>query len=202
MCVDLHQPETDSRRNGTRGDPGQARTEGKTWKVEAVTVKRIRPPQPADSIKAIAAFAQLLRLGENPFPQSRMEGETLKVYLNRLLELIAEKLECAVDELRLDHNPALILRPYNPRIKNVAARYTPNANDSTALIYRSAHGHHIKTNVIGDGAQRSDTAERMHQRRMDENRGKRKRKPKAKIQQRRNPWGPKGSRPFNKRKLP
>jgi hypothetical protein len=151
-------------------------------------IKRERPPQPPASVKCLVAFSQLLAIGVNAFPHSRRDGETLKAYLRRLLELMAEKLECTVAELRLDHNPALILRPYNPRVKAIAARYTPNANDPNAMIYRSAHAHHIKTNVSGDGAQRSDTAERMHQRRMDENRGLRPRKPKKKIARRENPW--------------
>lgn len=80
----------------------------------------------------------------------------------------------------LDHNPALILRTFNPR----TGKYTPDANDPDFLVYRTVHDHHLKTNVAGDGALRSDTAARMHQRRMDENRGLRKRRPKAKIKSR------------------
>lgn len=41
----------------------------------------------------------------------------------------------------LDHDPALILRPYNPRIKDVASRYTPHAHDPDALIYREKADH-------------------------------------------------------------
>lgn len=106
-----------------------------------------------------------------------------------------EQLGCLLVELfggeayALDHNPALILRKFNQR----TGKYTPDANDPAHLIYREKHDHHIKTNVRGDGALRSDTSERMHQRRMDENRGLRKRKPKAKIAQSKDPWG-KGSR--------
>lgn len=98
--------------------------------------------------------------------------EQLRIALTILFH--DEKSQC-------DHNPALILRSYNPRIKKIADRYTPHANDPDYLIHRTVHGHHIKTNVRGDGAQRSDTSARMHQRRMDENRGKRKRRPKIKI---------------------
>lgn len=47
--------------------------------------------------------------------------------------------------LPLDHNPALILRPYNPRIHDVAARYTPHAHEPSALQYRSTGDHDFKT---------------------------------------------------------
>lgn len=164
------------------------------------SVKRERPPQPSARVKIHVAMAQLLKLDVNAFQHSRREGETLKAMLGRLLVLLAEKLECTVAELRLDHNPALILRAYNPRIKDVAARYSPHAHSPDDLIYRSTHGHHIKTNVRGDGARRSDTAERMHQRRMDENRGLRKRKPKAVIRSA-NRWPPKGSQKIPRRRM-
>lgn len=97
---------------------------------------------------------------------------------------------------QLDHNPALILRDFSAKTQ----RYTPDANDPDFLLYRSKHGHHIKTNVKGDGALRSDTAARMHQRRMDENRGKRKRRPKIRIKSRgftksqKRPWPKRGFR--------
>ena len=102
-------------------------------------------------------------------------------------------LECLFDGAgsHLDHDPSLILRPYNPRIKDPAARYTPNANDPAALVYRGVHEHQIKTNVRGEHGQLSDTSLRMKNRRMDENRGRRKRRPKKKIP----------SRPFPKKGL-
>lgn len=141
-----------------------------------------------------------------PCHRADLKGSTgYKRLLKNILPELAEKLECTVAELRLDHNPALILRPYNPRIKNIAARYTPNANDPDALIYRSVHDHHIKTNVHGDGAQRSDTSQRVYLRKVEKNKvkreGRRRRPVKAKrpsrpIPQRRNAWPPKGSRPF------
>ena len=90
----------------------------------------------------------------------------------------------------LDHDPSLILRPYNPRIKNVAARYTPNANDPAYLVYRSVAEHRKKTFVTGEHGQLSDTILRAKNKRMDENRGRRKQRPKVKI----------ANRPFPKRK--
>ncbi len=70
------------------------------------------------------------------------------------------------ERVALDHNPALILRDFNPR----TGKYNPDANDPDHLIYRVVDDHHRKTNVAGDGALRSDTAERVHRRRLDKNR--------------------------------
>lgn len=57
----------------------------------------------------------------------------------------------------LDHDPALIRRPYNPRIKDVAARYTPHAHDPAALIYREKANHGEKTTGRKPGAARTVT---------------------------------------------
>jgi hypothetical protein len=57
----------------------------------------------------------------------------------------------------LDHDPALILRPYNPRIKDVASRYTPHAHDPDALVYREKADHQQKTTGRRPGASRTIT---------------------------------------------
>lgn len=67
----------------------------------------------------------------------------------------------AMQPVDLDHNPPLRARPYNPRIKDSAARYTPNANDPRHLQYRlkapeAELSHYIKTHVRGDHGQFSD----------------------------------------------
>lgn len=113
--------------------------------------------------------------------------------LTLLLERLAQALDCKRSELRLDHIPALVLRERLP-----SGKFKPDANDPDFLLYRTDHSHHIKTNVRGDGALRSDTSERMHQRRLAENRLRRagkSRKPKVRIKSRSN-WPPRGSRPF------
>lgn len=100
--------------------------------------------------------------------------------------------------VHLDHDPALENRQrvlYHGKIDH----YIPDANDPDYLFYRPAESHRIKTLVRGDHGARSDAGERRHQKRMEENRGIRKRKPKSKIAQRKNPWPPKGSRKFGKR---
>lgn len=154
-------------------------------------MKRERPSSIPVGAQLAAAERQLAeRFAGTPLTIVFTSGtRRLKVILDLLFD--GAKTHC-------DHNPALILRAYNPRIKNVAERYTPNANDPAYLVHRTVQDHHLKTNVRGDGAQRSDTAERMHQRRMDENRGKRKRRPKAKIARPKNFKWP--SRPFQKRR--
>lgn len=87
-------------------------------------------------------------------------------------------------DLRLDHDPALGLRKkwgtgrYIGHGKNriEVVVYTPKANDPEHLLYRTNHGHHIKTNVRGDGAQFSDTALMKRERRRVKKKSGRKRK--------------------------
>lgn len=61
----------------------------------------------------------------------------------------------------LDHDPPLMLRQklYHNG-KHVT--YSPPANDPDFLIYRKKSDHKIKTLVRGDGAQRSDFAQRRY----------------------------------------
>ena len=151
---------------------------------------------------------------------ARREGGKV---LREILPLLAASLGADPGEsLHLDHNPALRTRPYNPRVKNVAARYTPNANDPEYLIYRTQHAHHIKTNVRGDGAQHPDRVlikrERKRERaaapcarccmrarvtgsRLCKRCGKVAVKHHRKIQSA-NRWPPKGSRKIQNRKRP
>lgn len=92
-------------------------------------------------------------------------------------------------KVHLDHNPALILRPFNKR----TGKYKPDANDPDFLIYRTKHDHHIKTHQRGDGAQFSDTTLRNRERRRD------RPKKKAKPIQSQSQWPPKGSRKIRNR---
>jgi hypothetical protein len=59
--------------------------------------------------------------------------------------------------MALDHDPALILRKYNPRIKDVASRYTPHAHDPNMLLYREKADHGHKTTGRRPGAARTVT---------------------------------------------
>jgi hypothetical protein len=93
----------------------------------------------------------------------------------------------------LDHDPALENRPYSDR----TGRYTPDANDSEFLIYRTVAGHKIKTYVRGDGALRSDAGQRRYLKKVAHNRDKSRRN--VKIPSRINPWPPKGSHKLRSR---
>lgn len=85
-------------------------------------------------------------------------------------------------KVHCDHDPALEHRRYFPRRKKIADRYEPNANDPAFLVYRVVRdegpatlepgplSHHVKTNVRGENGKRSDTAERVHRRRVEKNR--------------------------------
>lgn len=85
----------------------------------------------------------------------------------------------------LDHDPPLRARKFNPR----TGRYTPDANDPDHLVYRTAEGHRLKTNVRGDGAQFPDRVLIKRERKLERKRAGKSRV-KAKIP----------SRPFQKRK--
>ena len=74
--------------------------------------------------------------------------------LSYLLWDLAVRLSCKVEDLRLDHDPALATRRRLTLKGKI--RYIPDANHPDFLIYRTKHGHHIKTNVRGDGAQYPD----------------------------------------------
>ena len=132
----------------------------------------------------------------------------MKAALSAMLDVIASRLECPVKQLRFDHEPALRVRQYNPRIKDIAARYTPNANDPSAMTIRPQsaeyeRSHHIKTNVRGEHGQYPDVVLIKRERRRERaayikklagkpvNIFKAVAATKRKIQKRRNPW-PKG----------
>jgi hypothetical protein len=111
-------------------------------------MKRERPPMPPLSVRVQVAERQL------GFPPDDM-GLSKKDVLDILLSTLKARLRA--EHLALDHDPALILRAYNPRIKDVAARYTPHAHDPTALIYREKADHQQKTTGRRPGASRTIT---------------------------------------------
>lgn len=116
---------------------------------------RPRPYIPI-SVRIRVAQRQLLAHEVDIFQHSRAQDERLETMLRRLLALLAEKLGCTPKDLRLDHTLALRLRGYNPRKKDIAARYTPNANDPDYMAYIPNTDHHHKTNRR-NGAQFCDT---------------------------------------------
>lgn len=77
-------------------------------------------------------------------------------------------------KLHLDHDPPLRVRAYNPKIKDIAARYFPNANDPEYLCYLTDTAHRLKTNVRGNGAQYPDRVLITRERRRETPKPKRK----------------------------
>lgn len=92
---------------------------------------------------------------------------------------------------RLDHNPALILRAYDPNVANVAARYTPHAHDPDFLFYLEGEDHDQKTFGRKPGAERTVTTKGSDiwlKSKFNRLEGRTKRRPKQKIPQRKDPW--------------
>jgi hypothetical protein len=86
------------------------------------------------------------------FYVQHVAGKSLAFRLAHLLAAIFGD-----QKLALDHDPALILRKYNPRIKDVAARYSPHAHSVDHLIYRVKANHDEKTFGRKEGAERTVT---------------------------------------------
>lgn len=156
--------------------------------------KRVRPYIPIE----VRLRVVLRQLGLTP---EQIERRLLSAHHQsggeghgRLLARSLAHLGIGGKRLQLDHDPALILRPYNARIRDVAARYTPNANDPDFLIYREADQHLQKTTGRRPGAERTITTKGSDvglKTKFAKLEGRTKPRPKAKIPQRRNPWGTK-----------
>lgn len=152
---------------------------------------RLPRPHIPLSVRIEVALRQLNNTMRRPTWGSRAEGESARNYLGKLLAHLAHQLTGDWNaKLHLDHDPALGLRK-KLFAWGVHVDYEPRANDPNSLLYRSKDAHHVKTNVRGDGAQRSDTARMTRERK----RLRKKRRPKHR-------W-PKGrkirSRGFDKR---
>jgi hypothetical protein len=79
----------------------------------------------------------------------------LAALLASKLDALAVLLDCKVEDLRLDHDPALATRMRRTMPDGTTA-YSPDANSPGHLIYREKHDHHIKTNVRGEHGQHPD----------------------------------------------
>lgn len=112
-------------------------------------------------------------------------GRLLAALLGRLAGLLG----CDVSQLRLDHNPALGARQKRLDRAGAIIGYVPDEHDPGFLIYRTAHGHHVKTNIRGDGAQHPDRVLIKRQKRHE--RGPRKPKRKTRFNSSDNKSGPK-----------
>lgn len=117
---------------------------GEMWPDRVIEAAR---PKPGDAyLKGLGVF---------------VSREGFGALLGKKLDHLAELLGCNVDELRLDHDPALALRQQFRNGRGEVVRYVPDANDPTCLRYRPhgtqyAGSHDVKTRIRGDGAQHSD----------------------------------------------
>lgn len=175
-------------------------------------MKRQRPGLPPLSVRVAVAqhqyFASLPPLLQDiGWPKVMVEWAVTMSLEQRLAKVL--RMLFGEQKLHLDHDPALRLRKYNPRIKNVAARYTPHAHDQRFLLYRPVapeadRSHHIKTYVRGEHGQHSDTVLIKRERRRE-----RASKKPAKVRAPKwkrgtklrsaNRWPPKGSQSFRRK---
>lgn len=143
---------------------------------------------PPLSVRLDVCHRQLQKMGKATIV---FERETKKAQLAGLLRFIAHVLGCEVSDLRLDHDPALILRDYDPTVSDVAARYTPHAHDPNHLLYREKTDHDRKTFGRTPGAERTVTTKGSDiwlKSKFNRLEGRTKQRPKQKIPQRKNPW--------------
>lgn len=156
-----------------------------------------RPAIPLE-VKCRVALRQL---GDTPSADRLIDNSKgmLGHFLKCLLFNLAESFDCSVNDLRLDHEPALALRPQFKRGLGKKTYYEPDANDPEYLFYRPhgaqyAGSHDVKTRLRGDHGQYSDIALIKRQRKRD-----RPPKPKRKWASRPFPKGQRKiqSRPFN-----
>jgi len=111
-------------------------------------MKRPRPYIPI-LVRLRVASAQLIAgdaLDEWPLFFASISHLTAKQKLASVLGLM-------FDTPQLDHDPALVLREFNPR----TGKYTPDANDPAYLIYREKDEHLQKTTGRKPGAARTIT---------------------------------------------
>lgn len=154
-------------------------------KTETDVPKLWRPYVPLET-RCIVAVRQC---AERDIDTSAVVNKPLARRLRHLLILLF-----AHRKHDLHHRPALenrtklrsMMTKYGKSFEIII--YEPDANDPDHLVYLENNSenneHYIETHVRGQGALRSDTATRMHQKAMDRNRGLLPRRPKAKIQSR------------------
>ncbi len=114
-------------------------------------MKRVRPPMPPLSVRVQVAERQQPPGFDGIYFTLILTSNLTKRLAYLLTNLFGDAPRA------LDHDPALILRQYNPRKKDVADRYTPHAHDPDALIYREKADHQQKTTGRKPGAAQTVT---------------------------------------------
>jgi hypothetical protein len=152
-------------------------------------IKRVRPPMPPLAVRVQVAERQL--------PQDAYQAYVTYCLLTRakLGKRLFWLLTYLFDKPELHHSPALILRPYNSRIKDIAARYSPNANSPDSLVYLEASDHLQRTTGRKPGAERTVTTKGSDiglKSKFNRLEGRTKKRLKAQIPARKNPWPKRG----------
>lgn len=138
-------------------------------------MKIFRPYIPL-AVRVLVAERQMRAAGNGEYLTG--PGWPLARRLQDALHLLFADQPC-----HLDHDPALVNRPFNKR----TGKYTPDANDPTALVYRTKTDHEIKTRVRGVGAQRSDLGQARYNKKVARNREKRLHRPKQAVSRKTHP---------------
>jgi hypothetical protein len=111
-------------------------------------MRRPRPYVPLSARVLVAARQLHDRIGYDApvdcLISSRSGDAEILAYLLRRLGFVSPQ---------LDHDPALILRKFNPR----TGKYTPDANATRYLVYRERAAHQQKTTGRKPGAERTIT---------------------------------------------
>lgn len=134
-------------------------------------------------VRVAVAMRQCKRIG-SPTAGARAVAATMDSWEMQLRVLLPA---LGFEKPQLDHDPALILRPFNKK----TGKYTPPANDPDYLVYREKAEHQQKTTGRKPGALRtvttkgSDIGLKSKFARLE---GRTKKRPKQKIPQRKNPW--------------
>jgi hypothetical protein len=119
-------------------------------------MKRPRPYIPLAVRVDVAERLFTLMLADFKVPRANgalyQQALRSRATLSRRLRLLLTAI-FSLREVQLDHDPALILREFNPR----TGKYTPDANDPDHLVYRAKDEHQQKTTGRKPGALRTVT---------------------------------------------
>ncbi len=122
---------------------------------------RLPRPYIPISVRIQVAWRQVIEARKTCDVSASVFSVDAKYELNILLQVLFG----VGANIHLDHDPPLMLRDII-KTRDGKIKYLPDANDPNFLMYRKAEDHRIKTIVRGDGAQRSDFAQRRYLKRI------------------------------------
>lgn len=141
-------------------------------------MKRQRPYIPL-SVRLAVANRQMAERGLQP----RGPCASVGAQLNEALYMLFGHGGDEIEAFQLDHDPALILRHFNPR----SGKYMPRANDPAHLVYRTKADHLQKTTGRKADAEKTVTTKGSDiwlKSKFARLEGRTKKRPKVKIQSR------------------